>query len=336
MNQSTVLNRKEKMGEQIAVLGIDGGGTKTFSLLATIDGKILGLGIGGPLNETFINGQQAHQSIVDSIKEAMSEVKSQIKITAIYVSAPGLTAEVLDSVLKQMNISAKVFLEDDVLASFRGAIPADRGVVVLAGTGSFAVARDGHGDQAITGGWGPLLGDEGSGYALGLEVLRTVIRSSEGREKPTCLTELLQNEIQYRNKNELIDRVYGRNMSRQEIAALAVLVSKAATMNDEAAIKILSHAGAELALLGAAAAKKLNSLKKDFLFTLTGGVVKAGEPLLTSFQTEMRNQLPGGKYVRPMAEPIFGTLLLAFEKAGIEINDNLLQDLNNQYMKLRK
>jgi N-acetylmuramic acid 6-phosphate etherase len=322
--------------EQITtVLGIDGGGTKTVSLLAAKNGKILGLGIGGPLNEKFVNELQARQSLRDSLKAAMSQVKSPIAIEVVYVSAPGLTYGVLHSALGERIGSAKVYLEDDVLASFRGALPNDRGVVVLAGTGSFAVARDGKGAQAITGGWGPLLGDEGSGYALGLEVLRTVIRSGEGREAPTCLTELLQNELQYRNKQELIEQVYS-HMSRQEIAALAMLVSKAVAMQDAVAEKMMSRAGRELALLGVGAAKKLDFSGDEFLFTLTGGIAKAGEALLTSFQTELRHRAPTGKYVPPLAEPIFGTLLLALEKSGIKINDQLIRNLSTGYTEWRE
>ena len=326
---------RKTVGEMIAVLGIDGGGTKTVALLAASDGKVLGLGIGGPLNEKFIDERQARQSVVNSLEAAMSGVKSPIKIEAVYASAPGLTPEVLYSALKEKQVSAKVFLEDDVLASFRSALLTDRGVVVLAGTGSFAVARNGHGDQAITGGWGPLLGDEGSGYALGLEVLRSVLRSGEGRERPTCLTELLRNELKYRNKKELIDMVYDENMSRRKIAALAMLVSQAVRMDDEVAIGIMSRAGVELASLGAAAAKNLGFAREDFLFTLTGGMAKAGEPLLTSFRTEMCNLMPGGKYVPPKAEPVFGTLLLAFEKAGLKTNDELISDLHTQYTEWR-
>ncbi|MGE5577875.1 MAG: N-acetylglucosamine kinase [Syntrophothermus sp.] len=334
-------------------IGVDGGGSKTLCLVASEDGTILGRGKGGPLNPVFVSREEAKFSLRQAVAQALKQAAGKdnrnttasnrlafapdhqpLKVETIYIGAPAVDEQFSREALEGVCCFERLVSEgDDALNAFTGALVAPPGVVVLAGTGSFAMGIDAGGNRMVVGGWGTLLGDEGSGYEIGLNALKAVARASEGREEPTMLTQKLRQHLHFGAESELRHIVYRTGLSRHMIAELAVLVSEAASEGDAVAARIISSAGKELGLLAVAVLQRL-ALPSDFhpndscRVALTGGVRKAGRLLLDHFTATVAKAAPGCEIVEPRYEPVVGSLLLALRKAGIRPDRTILTNLD--------
>lgn len=324
-------------------IGVDGGGTKTLCLLASQDGAILGRGEGGPVNPVFVPGEEAKSSLRQAVVQALEQAGEKghriSDVETIYIGAPAVDRQFsLEALAGLCRFERLVSNADDALNAFTGALVAPPGVVVLAGTGSFAMGMDTSGNRVVVGGWGTLLGDEGSGYEIGLNALKAVVRASEGRDEPTLLTRKLQQHLHFVVESELRHIVYHTGLTRRQIAALAVLVSEAASDGDGLAARILSSAGKELGLLAVAVLRKLaltgspdaGSCGADHpcKVALTGGVRKAGRLLLDYFAATVAGTAPGSAIVEPRFEPVVGSLLLAFQESGIRPDQAILANID--------
>ncbi|HKA52908.1 MAG TPA: BadF/BadG/BcrA/BcrD ATPase family protein, partial [Candidatus Binatia bacterium] len=148
------------------------------------------------------------------------------------------------------------------------------GLAVVAGTGSIAYARAPDGRTARAGGWGYLLGDEGSGYALTLAGLQAVARAADGRAPATRMTDAFLNKLGLSDPHDLIPAVY-RSMDRADLAALAPVVLDAADAGDTVTVQIVETAAHDLAATVAAAARALGLDRQAVPLALAGGVLLA-------------------------------------------------------------
>ena len=167
--------------------------------------------------------------------------------------------------------------------------------------------------MARAGGWGYLLGDEGSGYAIGLAALRAVMRAYDGRGPQTTLTGSVLAEYRLSAASALVPRIYEHATTPAEIAALAALVDTAAAAGDRVACDILHDAGRELALAAEAVIRRLE-LTGAAPCALAGGVIVKGRALRAAF-TEAVNGL--GFELAPLTlvpEPAQGAVRLALKK----------------------
>jgi N-acetylglucosamine kinase-like BadF-type ATPase len=169
--------------------------------------------------------------------------------------------------------------------------------------------------MARAGGWGYLLGDEGSGYDIGLTALRCVARASDGRGPQTMLTELILAHWSLRSANDLIGYVYRPQVSETGIAALAVLVESAARQGDPVAQNILQQAGRELAMAVQVVSRRLQ-LPEPTPCALAGGMMVRGELISQEFLAAagvLNLQLFP---VQRVSEPAIGAIRLAAERAS--------------------
>ena len=330
------------------VMGIDSGGSKSIGVLLREDGYLGGIGFGGPANLYFTSEEDAQTAIRRVVTQAVEMARKRgllpspgqsaepggpaggpapLEVGALYFSSPGLRMEPAVEALRDLIRCGRIVLEDDAPAAFWGALAGGEGVVVLAGTGSFGYGRRGE-KTAVKGGWGPLLGDEGSGYWIGVRALQAVIRSYEGRGPATALTKLLRETLPYRLETELRRIVYGPDFTRHRLAGLAMLVSEAAAGGDEVAAGILAAAGRELAQLAVAVATELGWERDDpFPFSLTGGVSNAGPWLTEAFFATVQESFPAARWRPPRYAPCVGAGLRALQLLGVEITPALLNEL---------
>src|SRR5439155_26556427 len=137
---------------------------------------------------------------------------------------------------------ARTLVVNDALVALVAGAGAGAGVVIVAGTGSIAYGHDGSGHAARAGGWGYLLGDEGSGFWIGRRALAAVVRQADGRGPVTQLTGLILDRMGITRPGDLIHETYYRDLKRQAIAALAPLVQQAHAAGDAVADHILQRA----------------------------------------------------------------------------------------------
>ncbi len=222
---------------------------------------------------------------------------------------------------------ANVQVDGDIMAAFTGAFPLGNGLVMIAGTGSVAFGLAAGGERVQVGGWGYLLGDEGSGYAIGLDALRTVLRFYDGREAATTLAPALLDHLALSSPAALVRRVYTDRMNRDEIAAIAPFVAAHAAAGDTASVRILWNAGGALADLACAGVERIIQSGIGANVALLGGLF-AHIPMLTdAFQRHLRACLPDTMIVAPRFDAVGGAAILALREAGVALTEPVLARL---------
>src|SRR5205814_2143843 len=135
---------------------------------------------------------------------------------------------------------------------------------LISGTGSIAYGRNRGGAAARAGGWGHLIGDEGSGYWIGCQALSAVVRAADGRGPETRLTDQVLRHFAVAHAAGLVQVVYNRETSRQSLAALGPAVQQAHDQGDAVATEILERAAEELVLAARSVASRLDMRGEAF------------------------------------------------------------------------
>jgi glucosamine kinase len=220
-------------------------------------------------------------------------------------------ARVADAFRESLGVG-RLAIATDGLTALLGAIGPRDGVVVAAGTGTACLGR--HGERfAKVDGWGSLLSDAGSGFAIGRAGLDAALRAHDGRGGSPRLMEAARRR--YGTIQRMAERIYSDPVPTRAVAAFAADVAVEAEAGDELAVEILRDAAGELAISACAAAGRLFEPGEPVLVSYTGNVFQAGEPILEPFRTEVEARLPGASIVAPAGDPLAGAFVLA-ELAG--------------------
>ena len=203
-------------------------------------------------------------------------------------------------------------IASDGLTALLGAIGTRDGVVVAAGTGTACLARRGSRFAKVDG-WGSLLSDAGSGFAIGRAGLDAAVREYDGRPGSAGLLEAALER--FGGIDELPEQIYSAPVPTAAVASFAADVARAAEAGDEYARTILADAAGELAISATAAARRLFEPGEEVLVSYTGSVFQAGELVAAPFRRGVEARLPGSSVAEPDDDPLAGALLLA-ELAG--------------------
>ena len=221
----------------------------------------------------------------------------------------------------------------DAASALAGATGLRYGVVVIAGTGSIAYGENQAGEHARAGGWGWRLGDEGSGYTIGVNAILAVLRSQDGRGLETALTPKILGHLGLGSLEEIVDWVYSPGREPRDIAYLVPLVRETEVEGDEVAKLVMTRAGAELGLVADAVIKRIG-LRGEFPLSLNGGVFKQPSVYVTAFEEAVRGEAPDCILIRPRMPPVLGSALLALKSVGVSVDEELLSKIENSYERL--
>jgi N-acetylmuramic acid 6-phosphate etherase len=259
------------------VIGVDGGGSSTVALLAS-DGDVLGRGEAGPSNLQSVGVTRALQAIEDAVAAAFAAAKRhRAKVRAVVLGLAGADRpqeqKLVTSWAERAGLATHVRVVNDAQLLLAAGTPAGWGIAVVAGTGSIAFGRAPDGRTGRAGGWGYLLGDEGSAYGLVMPALQAVAHAADGRGPTTALTERFLAEMGAAQPMDLIPAVYRGGWDRASLAALAPLVLEAAGQGDTVAARIVAAAADQLALTVTAAASSLGLPLEGLPLAMTGGTL---------------------------------------------------------------
>jgi N-acetylglucosamine kinase-like BadF-type ATPase len=188
------------------------------------------------------------------------------------------------------------------------------GVVLIAGTGSIAYGVNQHGYAARAGGWGFVLGDEGSGFWIGRQALVAVVREADGRGPRTRLTPLVLEHFTLPQVTGLVHEVYDKGLHRQAIAALGPVVERARAEGDVVAAEILRNAGAELTLAAASVIERLQMRGDAFQTVLVGGMFRVIPWLVEDVTARLAEVAPRATVMCLDVEPAMGAVHLALKE----------------------
>lgn len=276
-------------------LGIDGGGTKTQAMLGCIHDhqlRILGAGQGGPSNPRAVGFDQAFQNIEHAITTAFHAAGlDRVCVSAITLCLAGAgrleEKSAVESWIAQSQIAQKARVVSEAeavleashsITSLEQSPNTESEIALICGTGSLAWGRciNDHRQYARSGGWGYLLGDEGSGFWIGQKLLQVACQAADGRSPETDLLKELLLHLNLETPSQLIGWCYQDSSSRQRIAALAPLVFRLADSNiagrthSEIPASIIEQAAKDLAAMISSVANQLGTT--SFRLALAGSV----------------------------------------------------------------
>jgi len=301
-------------------IGVDGGASKTAAIVVDETEKVLGRGLAGGSNHLRVGIEEATRNIERAVNKALVEAGIAIRnVEYAYCGIAGSDhpvhrQRVIDS-LAIFFPRGNFVVDTDARIALTGAVGFGAGVVIIAGTGSVAFGRNNDGDEARAGGWGPTLGDEGSGYWIAREGLSAIVRAHDGRGFATRMTDLLVNEYDLGGPVELPKFVYATTTHADDIARFGKLVIQAAKMRDNVANDILTRAGSELAECVLAIARRLHMTTTEFPVAYVGGAFHAGDLLLEPMRLRIQRDAPGATLSPPAREPVEGAALMAMRAA---------------------
>jgi len=300
------------------LLGVDGGGTSTVAWLADGQGKVIGKGIGGPSNVKAVGTELALAALNGAIDQAFRN--AQVSRQTVEIACLGLAGFdrpedrfQLEEWNAQSHWANRLILANDGELIIAAGTPGGWGLGVIAGTGSIAVGRTREGKVSRAGGWGPLLGDEGSGYAVALSGLRMVVRRVDGRlpaPSTSVLADRLCRALDIKDPSQLIATLYSPSCDRTRIAALASEVVKAGELDAQVRTEILEPAGRELAEAVAAVARSLGWTNGPIPLGMAGGFILSSQVVSDSLLDHLRG-LGYQPTTTRVDQPVLGAVMIA-------------------------
>ena len=312
-------------------LGIDGGQSGTKGLLSDDNGRVLGVGQGGPCNH--VTADEGRAKFLNAVGSVLSQAcqaagldSSSLEFASVCLGFSG-GAEDKETSSRELIRSRKYKVTHDAEIALTGATEGQPGIVIIAGTGSMAFGRDASGRTARAGGWGYLFGDEGGGFDLTRQALRSALQHEEGWGVPSTLRDRLLAATDAVSINQLMHRFYTQEFSRPAVAALSSLVSDAAEEGDEEAQRILFDAASQLVTYVEGVHRVIFQPMQAVPIAYIGGVFKS-RLLLEEFVKTIRYRL-ACRVVPPKLSPAAGALLEALRADGNSSTISNLPDVES-------
>lgn len=290
-------------------IGIDGGGTKTQFVLFDEAGT--------PLQDVTLPSchilQTAQQDIIALLQQGIRELTQHGTIDSLFICA-GFAGYGKDIVLRH-KIEAlctvafaphPYLIRSDSQIALQGALHGQDGILLIAGTGSIAFAQCQE-QEYRCGGWGYMLGDEGSAYAIGKQLLAGYCQECDGMRPRTTLVDALKRQFQITDDYEIIPYVADVLKNRRgEIARLAILAGTLAAEGNPHALEIFQTAAHSLADLVNTLVNKFTTPTINVCYI--GGTWLAGACLMNPFQEHLH---PRCVIQKPLSSPAYGAYLIA-------------------------
>jgi len=299
------------------VLGIDVGGTKTVCLLANEDGQVVARSREAGANLQGVGELALEKALHGAMETALAG--QHVVPSAICLGIAGVDRAddqlVVRGIMDRIGYKAAILIVNDALIALQAGIRDAPGIVIVSGTGSIAYGRNEGGEAARAGGWGYVLGDEGSGYWIGRNALRAVVRHADGRGAETSLTPRLLEHFGLTGTTELIHRVYHQALAPGDVGALAGYVQQARDEGDDVSVGLLNYAADELLTTASAVMKRLEMEHEDFSFVLAGGMFRAVPWLCDRMKRLLPSLAPHTRTILLEDEPALGAVQLALAAA---------------------
>lgn len=304
------------------VVGIDGGGTKTEALVLTEDGREWGGLVADSTNPFAVTFERSTSNMASLLDRVFALPGLQgMSCAAVCLGLAGVDTEeeratfraYMEQYRVERGLGFETFMNNDAQIALMATLRDDRGIIVISGTGSIAFGLTEDRRRFRAGGWGHLLGDEGSGYDIGLRTVKTAMRSYDGIEPPTLLRDMIVEAYGFSAITDLRTYMYQPHLKKQDIAKFAELCIRAAERGDDAAQRILENAAGDLAETAAALVRKDPWFESCNLVT-TGSIFKHSNRFADAFRERLNRLVPRVRIHGSERDPAYGAALLAWRQ----------------------
>jgi N-acetylglucosamine kinase-like BadF-type ATPase len=302
------------------LLAVDGGGTKTRALLTDLEGTVVGRGLGPSSNLHSIGLERFGQALTTAVEGALGHLPGPRpaptdgscwrsgRIAAACFGLAGVDSAEdeaqISAWFRDQGISAPFMVVNDSELILASGTPDGWGVALISGTGSVCLGRAPNGRAVRVGGWGPLIGDEGSGYYMAIQALRVATRTADGRANAPVLLKAVLRHWSLPDASALIRHVHSPETTSAEIAGLAATVVDLADRGDPDARAVLADAAGHLAQHVRTVIRKLDLTRPPL--ALAGGLLRSS--LRQALADTVGDEVSSLNYI---AEPATGAVLLA-------------------------
>lgn len=295
-------------------IGMDAGGTGTSVLISDGKTELFRTATGGLNCNSF-----SRQQIRDSLHAAAAELRERgFAPEACLAAGIGVAgsnnpqaAPILRRAMAELNYRCPIGIYSDAEAALFGALEEEDGILLISGTGSVCLGQTDQGQVKYrAGGFGHLIDDEGSAYALGRDILTAVVKASDGRGPATSLEKILFTHLGISALSQLVSYVYDRNHTKKEIAGLAPLLSLPENQNDEASAMILNKALSALLEMTEAVCRKMECRchKQEIPLVLHGSVLEKNRRLTRELTLSLSRSLPRLRIAPARADAAAGAM----------------------------
>lgn len=302
------------------LMGVDGGATKTLAAVLDLHTHALHVAHGGPSNEDAVGTRAAVGALLATADAAIANAGITRKDLAAAVLAVAGTNT--DAIAAHVRAHTDAWIVvNDVVGAWATATGAGPGLAAISGTGSnvFGVGADGRSWRA--GGWGHLLGDEGSGYWLGVQSIKAALRDRDASGPRTALSDAAPAFFGVPSVEALASLVYSKPMTKSDIAAFAIETAKLAEAGDAVACELYERGAIELcaqidAVIRMTGLAEQSAGGAPFPVGLIGSAFKAGPVFVEPLTRVVHEQAPTARVALVETAPAAGSLLLAARACG--------------------
>ena len=298
------------------VFGIDGGGTTSRFRIESLEGGFLHGVTSTGLNPRSV-GWEGVTSVLsgffDTIYSSGSFSAETCKGGFAGIAGIGRASDretTLKLLRETSRVSCPLAADTDALPALVGALGSRRGILLIAGTGSIALGAASDGRLIRSGGWGHILGDEGSAYDVGRKGIGAALAYRDGRGPATALLGLALRHFGIEDAFELIPAVYEK-FDKSRLADFAKRVVEARNEGDKIAIGIFDEASKNLCSLVESVGKQMGSTEEERRIVFAGGFLDKVEALGEATRSHIKKALPGFRFVPPEADAVTGACALA-------------------------
>ena len=291
----------------MVIAGIDGGGTHTRLELRDDENRLLSRTEFGPFNLNAI-GEAAFRRLLRQVLAACGDMAdcARLCVGGAGISNPAVGA-ILGQELERAGFSGMWKLCGDQEIALRGAMDGP-GIAVIAGTGSICFGKNQAGQTARSGGFGHLIDDGGSGYALGRDVLSAAVQALDGRCPDTAILERVYHRLGREDPGAIVSFVYDETTDKAAIARFSSIALALAEEGNPTAQAILNRGAGELYALAAAVQRRLGLEGRPI--ALLGGLLSGENP----YRRAVARKLAGlGTVIYPAHDALWGAAQMAWE-----------------------
>ena len=315
-------NSRILYGSNELLCGIDGGGTTTKVLVCNLEGQKV---------HSFQTGTINHYGAgIPKVKENFAAIAAELIALCgclpgtIFTGNSALDGLVEDVLVQQLTEgvfqSSKVVFHSDVYIALLSFTMGDPGAVLISGTGSMACGIDAEGVYHTAGGWGQVLGDEGSGYHMALKGIKAALHAYDGLSEPTLLSARVMKFFDLGKMSDIIDKIYNPPVEKSVIAAFAPEVDIAADKGDAIALDIVESEAEWLYKLALAITRKSKSPYLGYY----GSVLKHNDRIRSKLSALLAKQSISLQV--PEFTPEIGALIGAFRESGNKVTDSVIDN----------
>jgi N-acetylglucosamine kinase-like BadF-type ATPase len=306
-------------------LGVDAGGTKTEFLLGDETRELSRIRT-GTIKRMRANEETTEANLVGALGQLTAATGVSMRsITRCCIGTAGETVPLVADWLRQAfarHVGGELILIGDVEVALDACFFGQRGVLVLAGTGSNVAGRAANGKIVTAGGWGPAMADQGSGHFLGREGLRRGFLAID-RQLPSRVLDLAREYWNLGSLGELIE--FANANPAPDFSQLAPLVAACAEQNDPAALEVIEQGGVDLANLASLAIERIRRMEEGSRqlcpippLAVAGSILEHVVPLRQVMEARLRNRYPNLVVRETPADPPAGALWNARHRASCD------------------